>query len=177
MTPDAQHLLAPGRSAVSEPSHGHPLLILASGFLLGIAVATFWFAASDFQPKSVPSDTPVSLAAGFSNNSFGDLLSVHNQAAGNHVNVDLVNIPTPGVWVVITEIRGGDLGNILGAARVLGPETNLSVDLQRETIPGQTYAVVLYREDGDGVFNYQADSVYVDWNTEKRVIALFNTTP
>ncbi len=114
------------------------------------------------------STSPASTAA-------STLVAVHDQKAGAAVTVDSVSVPAPGVWVAVREMQGNDLGNVLGAARVLGPATNVSIPLLRSTVPGTTYAVLLYRDDGDGVFDYQKDSVYVDFSTGERVVALFTT--
>jgi hypothetical protein len=92
------------------------------------------------------------------------------------VAVDAVNVPAPGAWAAVEELQNGDLGNILGAARVVAPAANLTVPLLRATAPGNTYAVVLYRDNGDGTFDAKTDSVYVDFDSGERVVALFRTT-
>ncbi len=176
MNPDPQHLLASGTSA-NAGARKHVLLIGAIAFVFGIAIATLWFTGIDLHIQKDTEETSTTTTSGFTKNTIDDVLAVRDQPAGARVLVDSVSIPTPGVWVVIVEMRGDDLGNILGAARALGPVADLSVDLQRATVSGDSYAVVLYREDGDGEFNYQKDSVYIDWNSEKRVVALFNATP
>jgi hypothetical protein len=56
------------------------------------------------------------------------------------------------------------------------PVENLEINLLRETLPGHPYAVVLYRDDGDDLFDHEADSVYVDFDTGEPVVSPFNTT-
>ncbi len=91
--------------------------------------------------------------------------------------VDSVTVPPPGVWVTVQETHGDSLGNVLGATRVHGPLSNVVVSLLRNTEPNRTYAVVLYRSDGDGgLFNLKTDSVYVDFDSGKRVVVPFRTT-
>ncbi len=102
-------------------------------------------------------------------------VSVGEQDAGMTVVVDSVTVPPPGVWVAVHEVQGAMLGNILGAARARGPVSHLSVPLLRATTPMQSYAIVLYRDDGDDLFELGEDSVYVDFETSKPVVAPFAT--
>ena len=102
-------------------------------------------------------------------------VSVVDQLAGDSVIVESVTVPPPGVWVAVREIIGDDLGNVLGAARVSAPGTNVSISLLRVTEPGQRYAIQLYRDNGDNSFDLSADSVYVDVDTGERVVAFFTT--
>jgi len=104
---------------------------------------------------------------------FDDLVTVADQDAGSFVMVDMVDIGAPGVWVVVHELKNGELWNALGAARVKGPAKNVRVDLLRNTTPGTTYAVVLYRDDGDEVYELHGDSVYVDFGSGARVSVPF----
>ena len=87
-----------------------------------------------------------------------------------------MTVPPPGVWVAVREVQGGDLGNVLGAARASGPRSNLSVPLLRATEPGHSYAVELYRDDNGGAFDPSVNSVYVDFTTGARVVEYFTTT-
>ena len=92
------------------------------------------------------------------------------------VTVESVTVPPPGVWVAVREMNGNELGNVLGAAWVNGPKSEVSVSLLRATKPGSSYAVQLYRDDGTGVFDSSINSVYVDFDTGTRVVAYFTTT-
>lgn len=104
-------------------------------------------------------------------------VSVEAQPAGDSVIVESVTVPPPGVWVAVQETQGDKLGNVLGATRVHGPLSNVVVSLLRNTKPNRTYAVVLYRDGGDGgVFDLSTDSVYVDFDSGKRVVVPFRTT-
>ncbi len=104
-------------------------------------------------------------------------VSVADQAAGDSVLIESVTVPPPGVWAVVHEYDGAERGNALGAERVHGPVSHVVVPLLRSTVPGMTYAVVLYRDNGDGVFNLADDSVYVDFDTGQPVVAPFKTLP
>jgi len=86
-------------------------------------------------------------------------VAVASQPAGNTVAVSHVSFANEG-WVAIREDRDGVFGNILGARRFpVGEYDDQTVDLLRATMPGQTYYAVLYKDDGDGVFDYQKDPI------------------
>ncbi len=103
-------------------------------------------------------------------------VSVVAQPAGAAVTIESVTVPPPGVWIAVRDVgQGGELGNVLGAARVGGPQANVIVPLLRSTLPGTQYAVELYRDNGDGAFDLSTDSVYVDYDTGDRVVAYFTT--
>jgi len=87
-----------------------------------------------------------------------------------------VTVPPPGVWIAVRETNGRDLGNILGAARVVGPHSLVVIPLLRATEPSRLYAIQLYRDDNEGAFDPSNNSVYVDFDTGTRVIAYFTTT-
>lgn len=148
------------------------------GFMLGAITIALWSAGGD----------PASLAPFFSSTASApetsattsqpqsSAVSVHDQPAGTSVTVESVTVPPPGVWVAVREANGADLGNVLGAVRVTGPRAPVTVPLLRATEPDAPYAVELYRDNGDGLFNLSSDSVYVDFATGAPVIAHFVTT-
>lgn len=103
-------------------------------------------------------------------------IAIADQPAGSTVIIDSVTVPPPGIWVAVREVNGSSLGNVLGAVRVNGPHTNISVPLLRATVPDLSYAVELYRDDGSETFDLANDSVYVDFATGAPVIAYFTTT-
>ena len=103
-------------------------------------------------------------------------VSVTDQPSGENVVVESVTVPPPGVWIAVRETNGRDLGNILGAARVVGPHSLVVIPLLRATEPSRLYAIQLYRDDNEGAFDPSNNSVYVDFDTGTRVIAYFTTT-
>ena len=149
-----------------------------AGAILGALLLTAWFYSSPV--SSDGSGTPTAQATATSSIPAGTpsgVVAISNQSAGATVTVDSVTVPPPGVWVAVREVlNGNQLGNVLGAARVGGPRTNITVPLLRATIPGETYAVELYRDNGDNAFDLSTDSVYVDFDTGSRVVAYFQTT-
>jgi hypothetical protein len=140
-------------------------------FLLGLAAgACAWYLA----PSAAPAPAP--LATTTPRVPESQDLSVLDQAAGATTTVAWVNVPPPGVWVAIEDVNeDGSLGNVLGAQFVGGPRSDVAVSLLRATVPGESYAAVLYRDDGDGAFEPGADSVYVDFDTGEPAEAVFRT--
>ena len=154
----------------------------AAGILIGALLGYAW--ALGGAPLSVlTSSNPGLPASGLQNpsSSTSGAVSVASQKAGDSVLVTSVTVPPPGVWVAVRDVIGtgssSDLGNVLGAARVPGPESNVTVPLLRPTLPAERYAIQLYRDNGDGVFDLSDDSVYVDLDTGERVVAYFIATP
>ncbi len=149
------------------------------GFMLGAVLIAAWLLGGDLTaitpstyapaaPDSVSGTTrPTAAESG--------AVSIADQPAGSSVTVESVTVPPPGVWVAVREMNGSDLGNVLGAVRVTGPRSNVTVPLLRATEAGSTYAVELYRDDGNDEFNLSTDSVYVDFATGEPVIAYFTT--
>ncbi len=103
------------------------------------------------------------------------MLHANSQAAGSSVTVETRDMPDADVWVAVQEMRSGELSNVLGAARVLPNQEWVTVPLLRDTVAGVTYAVVLYRDDGDRSFDLYKDSIYVDFDSGDRVVSLFKT--
>ncbi len=145
------------------------------GVMLGAVLAAAWFLGDSFSIPSInyPSFTATSTV---SNVNDSGALSVADQMAGTTVIIESITVPPPGVWIAIREINGGDLGNVLGALRVDGPRSSVSVSLLRATEPNKSYAAELYRDDNNGNFDPAANSAYVDFNTGEPVIVHFTTT-
>lgn len=145
-----------------------------AGFMIGVLFAAVWLMRGEVPPS--PFSTLSPMEEGKKILSESGAIAVVNQAAGSEVVVESVTVPPPGVWVAVREVSGGDLGNVLGAVRASGPRSSVSIPLLRATEPNLSYAVQLYRDDGDGVFDLATDSAYVDFNTGAPVIARFTTT-
>ncbi len=144
--------------------------------MLGTLFVGVWVSGGDFSlsftnasPAAQSTDKTSALKSG--------AISVADQPAGDVVIIGSVAVPVSGVWAAVREVKGDDLGNVLGAAWVTGSRTDVPVSLLRATEPGLTYAIQLYRDDGGKTFDLAADSVYVDFATEASVITYFTTTP
>lgn len=151
------------------------MISFVAGFMLGALMIAAWSAGGDVSLlPPVPSSHTDSLEKLLPESG---AISVANQAAGLEVVVESVTVPPPGVWVAAREVNEGNLGNVLGAVRVNGPQSRVSIPLLRATEPGLPYAIELYRDDGGETFDLANDSVYVDFATGLPVIARFMTTP
>ncbi len=146
------------------------------GVMFGALLAGAWFLGGDTAFISAGQPSPHTAADGSVFPQKSGAISVADQPAGDTVSVESVTVPPPGVWVAVREVGGSDLGNVLGAVRVGGPHTGVSVPLLRVTESGRTYAVELYRDDNNGTFDPSANSVYVDFDTGARAVAYFATT-
>lgn len=146
---------------------------LVAGFMLGAIAVGIWTLSGSLSLSQTVSlsDTRTSKLQPESG-----AISVANQPAGSEVVIESVTVPPPGVWVAIREVGANDLGNVLGAARVNGPHTFVTVPLLRPTQAGLSYAVELYRDDGGEAFDLANDSVYIDFATGAPVISYFTTT-
>ncbi len=146
-----------------------------AGIMFGTLLAGAWFFGGN--AVFVPEQPPVNLTAAPESLAQGSgAVSVADQPSGNMVVVESVTVPPPGVWIAVREMHGSTLGNVLGAARVNGPRSTISIPLLRATEPDRPYAVELYRDDGTAVFDLSTLSVYVDFDTGARVISYFKTT-
>ena len=150
------------------------LAIFAAGLIVGAFLVGSWLAGDSVATIiEAMSSHPSPASTASPETPPKDVIEVADQPAGDSVLVASVNVPNPGVWVAVREMNDGTLGNILGAKRARDPVTNISVPLLRPTLHNRTYAIVLYRDDGDGIFSYQTDSVYVDFATGDPIIAPF----
>lgn len=147
-----------------------------AGVMLGIIGTAVWFTSWDALTLSALQPPMAASASGTEQAPGSDTVVVTAQAAGLSVVVASVTVPPPGVWVAVRETNGTELENVLGAARVTGPGSNIPVPLMRATEPGAAYAIEFYRDNGDDAFDLATDSVYVDFTTSAPVIAYFNTT-
>lgn len=85
-------------------------------------------------------------------------ISVSNQAAANTAIVSLVSSDAP-AWLAVREYNNGIAGNILGAKRIdLGTTANVAIPLLRPTETGKLYYVVLFKDNGDRVFDFKTDA-------------------
>lgn len=145
-----------------------------AGVMLGAVLVGAWFFGGDVSLLPFSSSSLLATTTASSLKESG-AVSVADQPAGMSVIVESVTVPPPGVWIAVREVNGSDLGNVLGAARVVGPHGNVAVSLLRPTEPKRSYAVELYRDDNGDAFDPSANSVYVDFDTGARVVSYFTT--
>jgi len=88
----------------------------------------------------------------------GETISVSDQPAGASVMVADVSVSKP-TWVAVRDSRPWYLGWKL----VKNSQSNITVPLQRDTVKGQSYEVVLFADNGDGTFAiHGADTLIVN---------------
>jgi len=147
-------------------------------FIVGVILGVLLMSIQFYRGFTIGSEPPASLFTATSTAPMlkeGGSISVINQSAGSTVAVESVTVPSPGVWVAVREIIDNDLGNVLGAIRINGPTSNITIPLLRATEPGRTYAVQLYRDDTGQAFDATINSAYVDFDTGARAVAYFTT--
>lgn len=152
-----------------------PMGSFVAGVMLGALLTGAWFSSigadsAFFLSPPLPSETPTTSTPE------SGAVSVADQPAGGTVVIESVTVPPPGIWIAVREADGSTLGNVLGAVRVVGPQSSVTVSLLRATEAGRSYAAQLYRDDNNGNFDPAVNSVYVDFDTGARVVAFFTTT-
>lgn len=104
-----------------------------------------------------PLDTIKPLTTIVSTVADNNLITSSNQKAGSTVLVNKV-VSNAVVWVAVREDNSGLMGNILGAKKVgAGTTENVVVELLRPTVSNAKYYVVLYKDNGDGIFDSKVD--------------------
>lgn len=146
-----------------------------AGAAVGVLLAGAWFLGGGSLALPESASRGAATSTGERAAPESGAVFVADQGAGDTVIVESVTVPPPGVWVAVREVRGVELGNVLGAERASGPRSNFTVHLLRATEPDRPYAVELYRDDAGGVFDLAKMSAYVDFDTGARVVARFRT--
>jgi len=136
---------------------GKVLLYIVLGFLVGIVLGVIIWAPADLPQKKAPG---LSVVSGEEENvKFSEAVESVDQVAANTALVPYVRISTTS-WVAIRENNGDLMGRILGAQKLEeGVHDNVVVDLLRPMSPHTMYAVVLYADNGDGVFDHRVDTL------------------
>lgn len=85
-----------------------------------------------------------------------DMVLVKDQGAGNSVFLSRVELGAPS-WVAIQDDDTETPGTILGAQRFDAGVYQGTVSLLRPTQAGRTYRAVVWRDNGDKVFDLESD--------------------
>lgn len=97
---------------------------------------------------------------------------VNDQPASALISLESATYPVSEGWIGVRDYNDGQLGFILGVvgfseAAGLVPE---NIVLQRSTVPGEEYAVVVFTEDGTGGFNpagdVQIDNIFATFTAQ-----------
>jgi|TARA_Y100000310_G_scaffold345555_1_gene466498 hypothetical protein len=145
------------------------IIALISGVIIGAGAV--WVLMAQIIDREIPrdedetelisdsNDVNISVTSGAQMESARIVVGV--QLFGKSVRLQEVALPESS-WVAIHEDVDGKLGNILGAQRFDQGVHSGTVDLLRETVGESLYYAVVYRDDGDKVFNLDADAPAVD---------------
>ncbi len=97
---------------------------------------------------------------------------VNSQAPSTKIKLDSATFPVKEGWIGVRDYQDGKLGGILGVVR-FSEEQGLvptEIILQRPTVAGKEYAVVVYEENGDRKFNVaddkQIDKIFTTFKAE-----------
>lgn len=154
-------------------------LLFFAGLVVGIGGMLLWYGKLPERPltsagvveENSDEATPESQKNG--EVSHTDSISVFDQPPGSVVQIGAkLNAPT---WVVIHEDVAGAMGNALGAAWFIGGEVNSSVPLLRGTEGNQKYHAVLYRDNGNKIFELKTDTLLRN-GSNTIIRATFTTT-
>ncbi len=148
-------------------SYGVPLLLLA--LVAIVALTSGYFALGE------PRITDQAASVEAEKKGVSAPATVLDQQAGKSVTVREVNMPAPGVWVAIAEMRGDVVWRVLGARHAFSKGTDFPVGLLRPTVPNAEYAVILFTDDGDGIFELHGDAPVEDQVSGERFRADFKT--
>lgn len=86
-------------------------------------------------------------------------IQIQTQKAGKTVFINTVVFTKDG-WVAVHTQKGKFIGKALGVRyEKSGTQNNISIPLLYPTIKGRTYWIVLYTDNGDGLFNPSDDTV------------------
>jgi hypothetical protein len=98
----------------------------------------------------------------------GEAVAASNQPAGSSVEVSSMTLARKS-WLAVMASDG----SILGAGLFPADATSGTIPLQRDTVAGSTYEVVIYADDGDDIFNFRKDLLVM--NTDKSPVGAMFT--
>ncbi len=137
------------------------------GFLLGLLIAPTFMGDQGTLPTTDEHDAQENVEnaeqAENDGNTAGtevpgtNTVSTSDQLAGDRVTIDTITLARSG-WAVVHESEEGVPLNALGAQRFdAGEYANVYVDLLRNTEFENVYFVILYDDNGDGLFSLEDD--------------------
>lgn len=145
-------------------SRGKQIFIFFLGFVVGLG--SFWLwdknnaVPSGIERNGGEAKEAAALAkentAAVPNETEKNRVSVISQESGNLVVVTEAEVLEP-TWVAIHEDVDGKPANILGAQLFDAGTHSGTVALLRNTEPGHKYYAILYKDNGDRVFDYTID--------------------
>lgn len=104
-------------------------------------------------------------------------ISVSDQAAGQAMTIEAVNLKESG-YVVIHEDAKGSPGKVIGNSTALqaGTYNNLSINLTRAAKEGEVLYAMLHSDDGDGTYGFPDEDFPIKDDQGKVVLQKFTVT-
>lgn len=133
--------------------------------LVLIAAGLFWARANRAPASDIPAKTATTTSATTTASAIiderqatvaaaaGESVSADTQSAGPTVRASFAL--TRDSWVAVQDGKGG----VLGASRFAAGTTSGIIELLRPTVPGETYTVVIYADNGNRVFDLYTDEL------------------
>ena len=135
-------------------------LALIVGFVVGAGIMSFWN-ESHKTTSLGNTNSDASATTSLDTMTPTDVV-VTDQPAGSLVVVSRVTLAKVG-WVAVQEVKDGAVSNALGASlRDVGTSSDVDIILLRPMHAGVQYAVVLYVDDGNHIFERKVDKPLID---------------
>lgn len=124
-----------------------------------------------FSRQELEEDTPSRKAP--SVNLPRNAIEVHDQVAIDDVLIDSVAVDAPS-FIAIHSNTAGKPGDVIAvSALITQPTKNIVIVLPQKLDPGETYFVLLHKDDGDGVHTFPGRDTIVNNDQNKPLIASF----
>lgn len=133
----------------------HSVSFFISGLIVGMLLGYFF--GGNVRLNNIPDAVDISIPVATSSPRYS--ISVASQNTGSSVIISSVTVPEIS-WVAIRENNNDVMGRILGAQKVFpGTTRDVVVELLRPTTSQVMYASVIYKDDGDGEFDFKIDEL------------------
>ncbi len=135
----------------------HSVSFFISGLIVGMLLGYFFGGNAKEGLQNIPDAVDINIPIATSSPRY--TVSVNNQSAGSSVIISSVTVPEIS-WVAIRENNNDVMGRILGAQKVFpGTARDVIVELLRPTASQVMYATVIYKDNGDGEFDFKVDEL------------------
>lgn len=136
--------------------------------ILIIVIAVVLIRQNRSQPTALSSPSPIETQVTIKDSS----ILVSNQPSGESVSIDSATLVNPG-YIVIHEQKDGELGPVIGNSPLFeaGTFENVSVDLDRLSIAGETLYAMLHDDDGNAQYEFPGADVPT-LNSAQEVVVL-----
>jgi hypothetical protein len=161
-------------SEVESQDSKKTLVAFVVGLLIGGMLVWAFGGSSSETPKDATNETEVATEEPTSETESTDGglavgtadIKTGNQVAGAVVKIESATYPHEEGWIAVRDYTDGKEGFVLGAARFSKADGLVpsEVVLLRPTVAGNTYALSIYKENGDN-----------KWGNDEKVDGVFGT--